>query len=111
MELLPNHSLAVFDIKKLTEYALNNDHPIEMQKATAFRKALGIDRSDASWLRGQILMEIGRAEAVEVDSSPFGRRFYVDCTLTKNGKYAIVRTAWIIRAGIQIPFLTSCYPI
>ncbi len=104
MELLPNHNLAVFDIKKLTDYALDNDHLIGMHMAAAFRKALGIDKSDASWLRTQILLEIGRTKAVEVDGSPFGRRFYVDCPMKKNGKHALVRTARMIRAGIQIPF-------
>lgn len=111
MALLPNHNLAVFDIKKLTEYALDNDHLVGMHKAAAFRKVLNIDKSDANWLREQILLEIGTTDANEVDSSPFRRRFYVDCSLRKNGKHAIVRSAWMIRVGIQIPFLTSCYPI
>jgi len=111
MVLLPDHNLAVFDIRKLTEYALNTDHTVGMHKAAAFRKMLGIGKSDANWLREHILLEIGRTEAVEVSRTEFGRRFYVDCAIEKNGKKAIVRSAWIIKNEIQIPFLTSCYPI
>ena len=111
MALLTHHHSAVIDIRKLAEYALNDEHPVGMHKASAFRKVLGIGISEANWLKEQILQEIGKTEAVEVGSSRFGRRFYVDCAIEKNGKKATVRSAWIIRTGIQIPFLTSCYPI
>jgi hypothetical protein len=108
---LPNHRMAVLPIEKLTDCALNPDHAVGRHKARAFWTTLGITVEDAEWLRSSILRNLDSAVAIEMEVSPFGRRFSVDLNLIRHGRATIVRTAWIIRDSENFPRLTSCYPI
>ena len=65
--------------------------------------------ADAADLREAILQAVLHAEAAEMDSDEFGRRFTADVTLSYHGRMAEIRTAWIVRRGEDFPRLTSCY--
>lgn len=52
---LPKRNEAVLDIRKIEDYCLNPSHPRGRHKARVFREALGLQRSDAGWLRDVLL--------------------------------------------------------
>lgn len=47
---LPNFDKAEINPKKLTDYALNPDHPVGANKARVFKSALGYDKNNAGEL-------------------------------------------------------------
>jgi hypothetical protein len=111
---LPNAENAIVDIKKLRDYSLNPNHPEGKYKARGFKEKLGITSDDADQLRQVILDAILTVEAKEQAPTPYGRRFLVDFELSwPEHKYiistALVRTAWIIRKGEDVPRLTTCF--
>lgn len=108
---LPNGENARIDIEKLKDYCLNEKHEIGSHKARVFRAALGLTSKDAEWLR-EVLLAAARNGVVQVaDPSPFGLRYIIDVTVNHNEMTAVVRTAWIIEYGTDIPRLTTCYVI
>jgi hypothetical protein len=65
---LPGGDQAILDIRKIEEYCLSPVHPRGRHKARVFREALGIQRTDAAWLR-QLLLEAARSnEALELET-------------------------------------------
>ena len=110
---LPNAENAVVDIEKLRDYCLNPNHPEGKHKARVFFDKLGIRQHDSEELRQAILEGILLAEAIEQEPSSFGRRFIVDMVVSRSEgivlSSAVVRTAWIIRDGEDLPRLTTCF--
>jgi hypothetical protein len=92
MAKLPSSERAILEIEKIEDYCLNSSHPRGRHKARVFRPALGIDRSDASWLRTALLKELGGAEAIELETDNFGSRWRVDLTILRQHRQAVVRT-------------------
>lgn len=108
---LPNSERAVVDIAKLRDYCLDATHPRGRRKARAFAGALNLTAADAGDLRDAILASVQLADAVEAGADEYGRRFTADITVSRRGRSAGVRTAWIIRRGEDFPRLTSCYVV
>jgi len=106
---LPNVTRATLDIVKLRDYCLSESHPRGKHKARVFETALGLTASDAPELRDAILAAILTEEAVVGEQDEYGLRYIVDFSMNWKGREAIIRTAWIIRAGEESPRLTSCY--
>ena len=110
---LPNAEKAILDIGKLRDYCLNPNHPEGKHKARVFFEKLGIRQNDAEDLRKAILEGILLAEAIEQETSPYGRRFVVDLEVSRGEgivlSTALVRTAWIMRDGEELPRLTTCF--
>ena len=93
--VLPNAENAVFDRRKLTEYALNPLHDQGgSDKAIAFQKALGITNNDedVDFLIAEILKQIQTLKAIVKKTDAFGQRFQVDVIIEKNGKSSKVKT-------------------
>ena len=108
MRRMPNCEQAIVDIRKVEDYCLSSVHPRGRHKARVFHRALGIDRSQGSWLRSTLLDGVRSREAVELDADAFGSRWQVDVPVMRDGKTAVVRTLWIIRAGESAPrFVTA----
>jgi hypothetical protein len=106
---LPNASRAMIDTEKLRNYCLSESHPRGKHKARVFATTLGLTADNTFELRDAILAAIQTAEAVAGEQDNYGRRYIVDFSMTRRGSEAIVRTAWIIRTGEDVPRLTSCY--
>jgi hypothetical protein len=106
---LPNAERAVVAIAKLRDYSLNSQHEAGKHKARVFKAALGISSEDAEWLRDEILAAAKTGEAVARPDSPFGINFVLDIEVEREGRRAVVRTAWIVEFGTDFPRLTSCY--
>jgi hypothetical protein len=106
---LPNADRAEVDIRKLSEYCLSPVHPVGKHKATVFRAALGLTATDAHLLQEWLLRAAVSGEAVFGQTDEFGDRFQIDFEAAGPGGQAVIRSAWIVRAGEDFPRLTTCY--
>jgi hypothetical protein len=108
---LPNADRAFVDVVKLRDYSLNTEHKEGKHKARVFAGALGLKSDDAAWLR-QKLLNIAKNEGCRMGrKTDYGQRYVIDFELTREGKTARVRSAWIIRKGEGFPRLVTCYVI
>ena len=107
---IPNVQIATINPKKLTEYALDPNHPVGGNKAKVFESALGYNQSNADDLMRQIYEKLPSSEAVLGKLDEYGQRYTVDIPITgPNGNTVNVRTGWIIKTGSDIPELTTIY--
>jgi|SRR5579863_3542146 len=109
MPRIPNGERAILDVRKLEDYCLNPQHPRGRHKARVFRDSISVARSDSYWLRGVLLAALPNAEAIELTSDSFGRRWRVDAMVSRHGKSVVVRTIWIIRTGETTPRFVPCW--
>lgn len=92
------------------EHYLNMDSPTGKNKAIAFKKALGYDRSNYQELIQQIREKLPSSNAIIKAKDEFGERYQVEMELSgPNGKQARVKTGWIILNGEDTPRLTAAY--
>jgi hypothetical protein len=106
---LPNSDRAEVDLRKLSEYCLSPTHPVGKHKAAVFRAALGVTASDAPVVRERILQAAVDGQADFERGDEFGDRYRLDFEFATSSGRAMVRSAWIIRAGEDFPRLTTCY--
>ncbi|RMF82555.1 MAG: hypothetical protein D6737_01435 [Chloroflexi bacterium] len=106
---LPGCQDAIVDIRKLSEYCLNPDHPQGKYKAYVFEAVLGVTITDAEALREKLLQIVCDESAIEGEHDKYGRRYVIDFELEWTKGAAIIRSAWIIRRDENFPRLTSCY--
>ncbi|WP_370571832.1 DUF6883 domain-containing protein [Methanomethylovorans sp.] len=105
---LPNFKNAKIDSRKITDYALNPNHPRGSDKARVFKSALGYDQSNADDLIEQIYAKLPESQASVGELDEFGQRYTVDIAITgANGNVATVRTGWILDKGSDSPRLTT----
>jgi len=62
------------DIRKLKEYCLNPNHPVGKHKARVFLSQLGIERSDAQWLKEKIMEKMKDIEIEWAYEDQYGKR-------------------------------------
>ena len=105
---LPHGKDAIVDMRKLLEYCLNSSHPRGRNKARVFA-SVGIREADAEELRTALLAAAREAEADLGAASVFGQRYVVDFDLVRRRGVVKIRSTWIVRAGDDLPRLTSCY--
>ncbi|MFB9266899.1 DUF6883 domain-containing protein [Bradyrhizobium erythrophlei] len=106
---LPNGDQAILDLRKIEDYCLNPSHPRGRHKARVFREALGLQWSDASWLRNALLEAARSGEAVQDGEDAWGRYWRLDATVRRQEKSVVVRTIWIVRTGESVPRFVSCW--
>lgn len=106
---LPNADLAVFDIRKLTDYCLNSSHPRGRHKARVFREALDLKRDDAPWLKDALLTAARSTEASLIGRDVWGAHWRLDAAIWRHDKNAVVRSIWIVRAGENRPTFVTCW--
>lgn len=96
--------------EKLTEYALNFEHPTGKEKAKAFKEALGYTKESYTDLKTKILDSFDEKELVYKRKDKYGKRYEQIMQITgPNGKTANVLTAWIKDNDNAEPRLTSIY--
>lgn len=109
-ELLPAYERAVIDDNKLTGYALNKKHPSGKHKAVAFEKYLGYTIDNKEELVEQVRQNLSRYKCSTREATQYGQPFEVPMIVKgANGRYARVKTGWIIDKGSTAPRLTSIY--
>ncbi|WP_339816799.1 phage minor capsid protein [Paenibacillus sp. FSL R7-0216] len=93
---------------KLTQYALDPNHPKGKDKARVFQSALGYNQSNYKDLIKNVDRNLGSAPAYFRGSTPYGDKYEVILPLQgPNGKTANVLTAWMMKDGKAR--LTSIY--
>ncbi|MFN0213076.1 MAG: DUF6883 domain-containing protein [Saprospiraceae bacterium] len=109
MSLLPNAEFAFVPIEKLTEYALNPEHPVGKHKAAVFEAILGITITDADFLREKIMEAILTHDVKPTRQDEFGQRYQMEFEMERNGRSATILTSWILEPSELSARLTSCY--
>lgn len=108
--LVPNAERAVVDIRKLRDYCLNPLHDEGKHKARLFA-AIGLTANEAEELRTILLQVVKTSEARLGRRDSYGQRYIIDFPLNWRGREAVIRSGWIIELGIEMPRLTTCYPL
>jgi hypothetical protein len=99
----------IVDVRKLVEYALNEEHPNGKHKALLFRRLLGITKDDWRFLAEQLVAGLPREIVEGPRISEYGVQYHVDIPVVgRNGATKLVRTAWKIPNG-RPPFLTTVF--
>jgi hypothetical protein len=106
---LPYSEQAFVDIRKLSDYCLNPDHPRGRHKARVFASTLGLTADHAEELREAILEAVLTNDAQPDTEDEYGQRYIVDFVMHRSENDAAIRTSWIIRRDEDFPRLTSCY--
>jgi hypothetical protein len=107
---LPNVDKVKVDSNKVTNYALDPNHPVGRNKAKVFESSLGYKQSNANQLMEQVQSKLPNSEAVLGVADQYGQRFTVDIPITGvNGNEAVVRTGWILEPGSEIPRMTTIF--
>jgi hypothetical protein len=106
---LPHGDQAILDIRKIEDYCLNPSHPRGRHKARVFREALGLQWSDASWLRDVLLEAARSGEAFQDGEDAWGTYWRLDATIRRQGRSAVVRTVWIVRISESVPRFVTCW--
>ena len=110
MRLRDVASTIAVDPQKLTDYALDPDHPVGRQKGALFESVLGYTASNWRALLRQLehLAPTGEATLWRTDSH--GRHYRVDLEIEgPSGERAVVRTGWIVAHGSNEARLTTLY--
>jgi hypothetical protein len=107
---LPRAEEAWIPEAKLRDYSLNTQHAEGYHKARVFKSALGLEQADWTYLRDQILTEVGRHPLTRITREPPDviRYEVVVPIIGRNGLIRDVITGWIVEAD-QPPRLTSAY--
>jgi hypothetical protein len=108
---LPNGDRAIIDEAKLTEYCLNFEHEDGQHKARLFEKLLGITLENADVLSEALRDAAIHSQAIVGRHDDYGQRYTVDFALSGPYGSGIIRSAWIIRTGEDVPRLVTCYII
>ena len=106
---VPNADRAVVDIRKLTDYCLSHEHPRGKHKARVFLSALGMTATNADTFRDTLLQKVKSETCAMGGVNEYGARYVVDFNYARGDREAMVRSIWIIKAGEDIPRLTSCF--
>ncbi|MEI6286769.1 MAG: DUF6883 domain-containing protein [Bacillota bacterium] len=98
------------DDNKLLGYALDQNHPCGRDKAIAFEKALGYNKSNYKILKEQIIENVDEYIPIERRANEYGRVFSIVISITGvNSKQAAVQTGWLLEKGQTKLRLTSAY--
>ncbi len=107
---LPNGERALVELSKLVDYCLDSTHPRGRHKARVFAARLGVGPPEATSLRVALLDAAARSDEVFSGTADgFGRRYILDLVVSGPKGDALVRSAWIVRAGEDFPRFTTCY--
>jgi hypothetical protein len=100
---------AIVDIRKITGYCLNSEHPRGRHKARVFAAVLGITVDHAEELRHLLLANAAAGDARLAGSDQYGDRYMLDFDVARGAWIGRVRSPWIVRNAEQVPRLITCY--
>ncbi|GAA2571936.1 hypothetical protein GCM10010435_53040 [Winogradskya consettensis] len=107
----PDFSTAEPDPRKITDYAMNPDHPVGKNKYRVIHSATGLDVGDAGSIEQQIREGVRSGTPILGKLDQHGQRWSVDVPLSGPTGTITVRTAWIVDAGATEPrMVTISFP-
>jgi hypothetical protein len=108
---LPNHERAYVPEAKITNYLLNEDHPVGASKARFFLR-FGFTKEAWQIFASALAEHAAAHEVSQILTAEDGVRYAVEGDLrTPDGRNPYIRSTWIIETGSELPRLTSAYPI
>jgi len=107
---LPRAEDALIPIEKVRDYLLSAANPRTRGKA-AFFQGLGFDPAAWELLRDALLV-IAQAEDVDPGQpSEFGTKYEIRATIAgPTGRWAVIRTVWIVNVGEDRPRFITAFP-
>ena len=106
---LPNGSQAVVDSRKIADYCLSPDHDDGRHKARLFRALVGLNQENADLLVDALREAAASGDAAAGKVDRYGCRYVIDFECTGPDGTAMIRSAWIVRTGEDIPRLVTCH--
>jgi len=110
MRFLPSDADLHIAESKITDYLLNDSHPVGAPKAKFFA-SLGFSSADPAGFT-EALKEHGRTRPI-VEETPtgFGTKYQIECSLpSPRGSGRCIRSIWIREEGHRLK-LVSAYPL
>jgi len=109
LKQLPNASDEVnVQARKLTDYLLNDAHEEGQSKARFFAQELSITNDDWRFLHGQFVDALSNAAFDDIRLDQHGIRFSALLPIQgRNGRTAVVNTAWIVRPKERASLVTA----
>lgn len=105
---LPNRSEAVVEVKKLTEYLLNDQHPIGGGKSKFF-KGFGFSQEEADVLEEALVFHAWQREVEQVTQSEYGTKYLLRCSIASpDGRNPCIVSVWIVKE--TEPVLVTAFP-
>lgn len=98
------------EMRKITEYLLNFNHPDGASKAQFFY-SFGFSNDAPEWLLNALSAHPATNRVVSEQSSPRGEKVLVECRMQSvDGRDPCIRTVWI-KEGATAPYrLITAYP-
>lgn len=109
MPSLPNGNRAEVDRQKIIGYALDATHGLGRHKARVFRSVLGIGPENADVLVQALEESARNADAALERTDAYGAHYSVEFVLLYDGRSAVLRSLWVVRAGEDFPRLVSVF--
>ncbi|MCK9799407.1 hemagglutinin repeat-containing protein, partial [Pseudomonas sp. MAFF 302030] len=100
---------AVIDPRKLTDYALNPDHPVGGNKARVFESVLGFTKGNSELLLRQLQEGVMKNTSIPGKVDQYGSRFTVDIPVIGPNGGGVVRSGWIYKHGSNTPEMTTIF--
>ncbi|HYN94885.1 MAG TPA: WXG100 family type VII secretion target [Pilimelia sp.] len=98
---------AEVDSRKISEYAMNPEHPVGRNKYRVINSATGLRPEDAALVERQISEAIPGGTPIRGRADEYGQRWSVDVDLTGPSGTITVRTGWIVEEGSAVPRMTT----
>ena len=106
---LPNGDQAIIDQRKVLDYCLSLDHDDGRHKARLFQALIGLNQNNSTFLLEALRTASATGDAVPGKVDKYGRRYVIDFELEGPKGPIVIRSAWIVRAGEDVPRLVTCY--
>ena len=106
---LPNGDRAIIDRRKVTGYCLNLDHDDGSHKARLFQALVGLNQSNSTLLLDALRTAADTGDTTIGKVDDYGRRYAIDFKFEGPRGTAVIRSAWIVRTGEEVPRLVTCY--
>jgi hypothetical protein len=103
----PDFNQAEIDSRKITDYAMNPEHPVGGNKFRVINSRTGLGPEDAAQVEQQIRQGVQDADPIVGRLDQFGQRWNADVPLTGPNGTITVRTAWIVEPGSTAPRLVT----
>ena len=106
---LPNGHQAIVDGRKIADYCLSPDHDDGRHKAHLFQALTGLNRDNAGLLVDALRQAAASGDTAAGRVDRYGRRYVIHFEFTGPSGTAMIRSAWIVRTGEDMPRLVTCY--
>jgi hypothetical protein len=107
---MPGADLAVVPTEKVTGYLLSLTHPVGRRKAVFFI-GLGFDPGRPEELAAALRSLAAGNPVTETESTAWGTKYAVEGPIPNPaGRFAMVRTIWIVADDGLPPRLVTAYP-